>query len=295
MQQKRSQIVISVNYQRNRSPTQTEPTELWSSANILVPDGIFFLNTSPSCLYILFCNIQNRLYSLSDSSAPALSSVLWTTIYTKERKCGALKWSNQEFKRQFIISFQNDNISTTATGLTVHAFITVHIWGWRMNVWAAQVRRVQSWTWGNTSFSQVFSPGWARMRSLCPTASLYQYQISVKEKQQMLRCSLDKSRTSTRMQMLTASLLRRSCSLFRAISLSFSIGVCVFRASVVDFGGSASSRASNAASALTFSFAPASFLTGSRFSTVLHGSRQLKGKDALISGTQTFIDKSFIA
>lgn len=107
----------------------------------------------------------------------------------------------------------------------------------------------------------------------------------------MLRCYLNKSWTSTRMQMLTASLLRRSCSLFRAISLSFSIGVCVIKGSVVDLGSSTSSRVSNAASAPMFSFRSASFLTGSRFSTVLHGSRQLKGKDVLISGNQTFIDK----
>lgn len=86
--------------------------------------------------------------------------------------------------------------------------------------------------------------------------------------------------------MLTASLLRRSCSFFRAISLSFSKGV--MKASMLDFGISTSLRVSNVALEQRFSVRPASFLRGSRFSCVFHGSRELKGKEALMSGDQTF-------
>lgn len=81
------------------------------------------------------------------------------------------------------------------------------------------------------------------------------------------------------MQTLTASLLRRSCSFFRAVSLSFSKGIWVIKACpVADFGSSTSSRVSNATLVQMFS---ASFLTGSRFSSVLHRFSGLKGKEAL--------------
>lgn len=135
--------------------------------------------------------------------------------------------------------------------------------------------------------THVFSPGWAQMRSLHPTALLYQYQISVKEREQTSPCSLNKSDTQT--QTLTASLRRRSCSFLRAISLSFSrvIKACPEVAS----GSSASSRASSAAFVQMFSVRPASLLTGSVFSSILHGSSELKGKEPLINGTQAFIDQ----
>lgn len=84
------------------------------------------------------------------------------------------------------------------------------------------------------------------------------------------------------MQTLTASLRRRSCSFFRAVSLSFSKGFGGIKACpMAAFGSSASSRVPNAAFVLMFSARSASFLIASRFSSVLHWFSGLKGKEAL--------------
>lgn len=89
-------------------------------------------------------------------------------------------------------------------------------------------------------------------------------------------CHLNKSQAATLMQTLTASLLRRSCSFFRAVSLSFSKGIWVIKACpMADLGSSASSRVSRAIVQM-FSVRSASFLTGSRFSSVLHRFSGLK-------------------
>lgn len=95
-------------------------------------------------------------------------------------------------------------------------------------------------------------------------------------------CHLNKPRAATVTQTLTASLLRRSCSCLRAVSLSFSKGIWVIKARpMADLGSSASSRVSNAAIVQMFSVRSASFLTGSRYSSVLHRFSGLKGKEAL--------------
>lgn len=128
-----------------------------------------------------------------------------------------------------------------------------------------------------------FSPGWAQTRSSRPTALLYQCQISVKEKELTLLCCSNQSRTATPMQTLTASLLRRSCSFLRAISLSFSKGIWAIKACPVADFGSSSSRVSNAVFVQMFSIRSASFLTASRFSSILHRFSWLKNKEALES------------
>lgn len=92
----------------------------------------------------------------------------------------------------------------------------------------------------------------------------------------------NKRQTATSMQTLTASLLRRSCSFFRAVSLSFSKGFWVIKACpTAGFGSSTSSKASDAAFVQTFSVRSASFLIGPRFSSVLHRFSGLKGKEAV--------------
>lgn len=85
------------------------------------------------------------------------------------------------------------------------------------------------------------------------------------------------------MQTLTASLLRRSCSFFRAISLSFSKGIWAIKACPMADLGSSSSRVSNAVFVQMFSIRSASFLTASRFSSILHRFSGLENKEAVES------------
>lgn len=96
---------------------------------------------------------------------------------------------------------------------------------------------------------------------------------------------LNQPQTPTLVHTLTASLLRRSCSFFRAVSLSFSTGE--MEASMLDFGVSTSLRVSNVALVQMFSVGPACVRRASSFSCALAGSRELKGREALMRAEQT--------